>query len=314
MVRSRLIPLAALLAALSALFLAWDLRAPVSFILSLRAEKLAALIFIGAATGVATTLFQTVTQTRLLTPGIVGFDALFIFLQTALVFTLGGVGYTTLPAFTAFIAEGLVLILAAVALFGIILRHGASDLVRIVLTGVILGILLRGLASFMQRILDPSEFAIVQQTMFASFASVEGDQLAVAALTLTAAIATTLWLAPKLDVAALGRDTALSLGLNYDRFVLVVLALVAALVAVSTALVGPITFLGLLAASLAHAVIPSHRHALLIPTSAGIGAIILVAGQFLFERVLAMTSTLAVLIEFLGGLLFLILVLRRRSI
>ncbi|GAB5446165.1 iron chelate uptake ABC transporter family permease subunit [Gymnodinialimonas sp.] len=312
MVRARLIPLAALLAVLSALFLGWNLRAPVSFILSLRFEKLAALILVGAATGIATTLFQTIAQTRLLTPGIVGFDALFIFLQTALVFTLGGVGYVTLPAFTTFLAEAAVLILAAVALFGIILRKGASDLVRIVLTGVILGILLRGVASFLQRILDPSEFAIVQQAMFASFASVEADQLLVAALVLVAAGAAAMALAPRLDVAALGRDTARSLGLDYDRFVLWVLVLIAALVAVSTALVGPITFLGLLAASLAHAAIPSHRHALLIPASAVIGAAILVAGQFLFERVLSMTSTLAVLIEFLGGILFLILILRRR--
>ncbi|QXT39488.1 iron chelate uptake ABC transporter family permease subunit [Gymnodinialimonas ceratoperidinii] len=313
MVKTRLIPLALLLAALCALFLLWNLRAPVSFILSLRFEKLAALLLVGAATGVATLLFQTVAQTRLLTPGIVGFDALFVFLQTTLVFTLGGIGYVTLPPFAAFLAEAAILIVAAVALFGIVLRKGASDLVRVVLTGVIFGILLRGLASFMQRILDPSEFAIVQQASFASFASVEADQLGVAALILGACVVLAMALASRLDVAALGRDTARSLGLHYDRFVLAVLALVAALVAVSTALVGPITFLGLLAASLAHALLPTHRHALLIPASGLIGAIILVAGQFIFERVLAMSSTLAVLIEFLGGLLFLMLILRRRT-
>ncbi|MEJ6394837.1 iron chelate uptake ABC transporter family permease subunit [Gymnodinialimonas sp. 2305UL16-5] len=313
MIKTRLLSLTALLVAFSILFLVWNLRQPIPFILSLRAEKLAALIMVGAATGIATTLFQTIAQTRLLTPGIVGFDALFIFLQTLLVLTLGGVGYVTLPAFGAFLMETATLIVAAVALFGIILRKGASDLVRIVLTGVILGILLRGLTSFFQRILDPSEFAIVQQAMFATFASVEADQLAVASIILICAFAAALWMAPKLDVAALGRDPARSLGLNYDRFVLGVLALVAALVAVSTALVGPITFLGLLAASLAHALIPSHRHAALLPASGAIGAVILLSGQFIFERVLSVTSTLTVIIEFLGGLLFLVLVLRRRT-
>ncbi|MBF9041868.1 iron chelate uptake ABC transporter family permease subunit [Rhodobacterales bacterium HKCCE4037] len=311
MARTQLIGLGALLFTLAALFLLWNLRAPVSFILTLRAEKLAALILVGAATGVATTLFQTVAQTRLLTPGIVGFDALFVFLQTALVFTLGGVGYVTLPAFGSFLMEAAILVIAAVTLFGVILRNGASDMVRVVLTGVILGILFRGLAGFMQRILDPSEFAVVQQAMFVSFASVRTDQLAVAGVTLGTCLVAAIRLAPRLDVAALGRDSARSLGLDYDRFVLLVLALVAGLVAVSTALVGPITFLGLLAASLAHAVVRSHRHALLIPASAGIGASILVAGQFVFERVLSMASTLAVLIEFAGGLLFLVLVLRR---
>ena len=60
-----------------ALFLLWGLRAPVAFILSLRSEKLAALVLVGAATGAATVIFQTIAANRLLTPGIVGFDALF---------------------------------------------------------------------------------------------------------------------------------------------------------------------------------------------------------------------------------------------
>ena len=83
---------------------------------------------------------------------------------------------------------------------------------------------------------------------------------------------------------------------------------------VQTALVGPMTFLGLIAASLAREVVPESRHALLLPAAAVTGAIILVAGQFLFERLMGQQSALGVIVEFLGGLLFLALVLGRRRL
>lgn len=295
-----------------ALFLLWGLRAPVAFILSLRSEKLAALVLVGAATGAATVIFQTIAANRLLTPGIVGFDALFIFIQTTLVMILGGVGYADLPVTPKFLAEAACLTAAAMALFGVLFRKGAEDVIRMILTGVILGALLRGLAEFVQRLLDPSEFAVVQQASIASFNSVDEGQLGIAAVVLVLALLAAWRLAPALDVAGLGRAKARTLGLPHDRLVLAALGIVALLVSVSTALVGPITFLGLLAASLAHAALRDFRHAVLIPAAALIGASILVAGQAVFERVLGLQSALAIVVEFAGGLLFLALVLARR--
>lgn len=307
----RLILLGGILLGAALLFTLWNLRAPYGFILSLRLTKLASLCVVGAAIGVATVLFQTVAANRLLTPGIVGFDALFVFIQTALVITLGGAGFDTLPPLAQFGAEAAILAIAAMVLFGVLLRRGADDVLRLVLTGVILGVMLRGLASLAQRLLDPAEFAIVQREMFATFGAVDRTQLAIAAGLLGAGFVAAMRLAPRLDLAALGRSTAMPLGLDHDRVVLVALGIVALMVSASTALVGPITFLGLLAASLAHAVLGTWRHRLLLPAAGIIGATILVFGQFVFERLLGLQSTLTVIVEFLGGLLFLVLVLRR---
>lgn len=303
--------LALLLLALCALFLGWGLRGPIGFILGLRATKLAALCIVGGAVGAATVIFQTVAGNRLLTPGIVGFDALYVFLQTGLVLALGGAGYATLPKLAQFGAETTVLMLAGVGLFGAMLWRGAGDILRLILTGVILGVFLRGLAGLAGRLLEPSEYAIVQQASFASFGAVDKTQLWIAAVLLVVALGAAWRLAPSLDAAQLGRDMARGLGVNFDRLVLQALTVVALLVAVSTALVGPVTFLGLLAASLSHALLKTWRHALLVPGAALIGAAVLVAGQFVFERLLGMQSTLAVIVEFLGGLLFLYLVLKR---
>lgn len=314
MARRRLFWLVAALAAASLLFLGWGLRSPYGLILSLRGARLGALLLVGASAGAATVVFQTVIGNRLLTPGIVGFDALFILIQTLLVMTLGGIGYATLPGLPKFLLEAAILAVAAMTLFGFVLRASAVDMTRLVLTGVILGILMRGLTGFMQRILDPSEFAIVQGAGFASFAAPEPAQLAIATLLSLLALAASLKIAPLLDVAALGRTRALILGVAHDRLVLAALGIVAALVATATALVGPITFLGLLAASLSAALLPTWRHAILIPAAAVLGALILVTGQFAFERLLGLQSTLAVIVEFLGGLVFLALVLRKRPL
>lgn len=311
MVKRRLFFLIGLLVVVCGLFLFWNLRPPMGFILSLRLTKVAALCVVGAAIGTATVLFQTIASNRMLTPGIVGFDAMFVFIQTALVLTLGGVGFVALPSLAQFGMETAILVIAAVALFSVLLRNGAEDILRLVLTGVILGVLLRGLAGLAQRMLDPSEFSIVQQATFATFGAVDETQLAVAAVILGASLFGALKIARYLDVVALGRNVALPLGVDYDRVVFMALGLVALLVATSTALVGPITFLGLLASSLAHAVLPSWRHAQLLPAAAVIGATILVSGQFVFERLLGLQSTLTVVVELVGGVLFLFLVLRR---
>jgi len=310
----RVLMLTGVLLAAALLFLTWHLREPMGFILSLRAGKLAALILVGAATGAATVLFQTIVGNRLLTPGIVGFDALFIFLQTMLVLVLGGVGFTQLHPNLTFLGETALMTGAALLLFHVLLRRGAEDIARMVLTGIVLGLLLRGLSDFAQRLLDPSEFSILQFVTFASFNSVETANLGVAGGLIALAILGALRLAPSLDVAALGRPVARGLGLGYDRVVMQALALVAVLVSAATALVGPMTFLGLIAASLAREVVPESRHALLLPAAAVIGAITLVAGQFLFERLLGQQGALGVVVEFLGGLLFLALVFGRRRL
>jgi len=311
MARRRLMWLALTLALISAYFLLWNLRTPVGFILSLRAEKTAALILVGASAGAATVVFQTVASNRLLTPGIVGFDALFIFIQTMLVLILGGVGYIALPAFPKFLLETVILTTFAATLFSVLFRQGADDIVRMILTGVIIGTLFRAMSSFAQRLLEPSEFFIVQQSTIASFNIIDGEILWIGGVALLVAFALCMTLAQDLDVAALGRDKARTLGLNYDRFVWKALIVVSLMVAVSTALVGPVIFLGLLAAALAQAALKDHRHINLIPGAAIIGATILVAGQAVFERVFGLQSSLAIVVECVGGILFLMLVLRR---
>lgn len=308
--------IAALMALLGAASLVWMFQGigggNRTFILHLRATKLAGLVVVGAAVGIATVLFQTVAANRVLTPSIMGFDALYVLLQTGLVAALGVAGFAALPVGAKFLAEVAAMSLLAGLLFGTLLGRGARDIPRTILTGVILGVLFRSLSTFLARIMDPNAFAVVQSVSFASFGSIDAALLPVAALIMAGCVAGALWLSPRLDVLALGREVALSLGLRFDRLVLVTLGLVGMLVSVSTALVGPVAFFGLLVAGLAHGLSPTARHAVLLPVAGLIGAAILVAGQTLFERLMGQTGTLSVVVEFAGGLFFLFLLLKGR--
>ena len=67
-----------------------------------------------------------------------------------------------------------------------------------------------------------------------------------------------------LDVMSLGRENAINLGVNYDRMVMKMLILSSVLIATSTALVGPITFFGLIVANLSYQFFATYKHSTLI--------------------------------------------------
>jgi len=312
--RTVLLALAAGLAAVSAIWMLQGLPSGPArgFVLGLRAERLAGLVLVGASTGIATILFQTVAANRVLTPQIMGFDALYILLQTLLVAALGIAGFAALPVWAKFAGEVGVMALLSSLLFGALLGQGTRDIPRMILTGVILGVMFRALNAFIGRVLDPNEFAVVQQASFASFSKLDATLLpAGLVLTLVGGISAAR-MAGRLDVLALGRDSAISLGLRQGRFVPMVLALVAIMTSVATALVGPITFFGLIVAGLTHGMMRSARHADLLPAAALIAAITLVLGQLGFERLMGQAGFLSVGIEFAGGLFFLFLLIRGR--
>lgn len=282
------------------------------FVLPLRAAKLAALLLVAYAVGASTLLFQTLTNNPILTPSILGFDALYVFLQTLLVAMLGSVDYTQLPSLGKFGLELAAMISGSLLLFQTLLWQGGRDLTRMILIGVIFGILFRSLSSLLQRLIDPEEFAVAQAYTFASFNTVNQSLLGIGAAILLGS-AFFIWRERhRLDVHLLGRDQAINLGIAYTRHTVWVLVWIAVLVATATALVGPVSFFGLLVVALTNHFSASFKHAVRLPLVFLIAAVLLVAGQTMFEHVLGMKAVLSVVVEFTGGLVFLWLVLKKK--
>jgi len=282
----------------------WD------FVLPFRGTKLAGMLLVAYAVAVSTILFQTVTNNRILTPSIMGFDALYGLIQTVLVFQLGSSLVQETDPRVLFLGE----VVAMVAFSGLLYRWLFAGVRRslhlLLLVGVIVGVLFRSISGFLQRIIDPNEFSILQDRLFASFNIAQTDLLGVSAVLIGLASIAGWRILHTLDVLALGRDTAVNLGVDHTRMVSVILVIVAVMVSVSTALVGPVTFFGLLVASLAWQLMPSARHVYVLPAAVLIAMICVVAGQVALERVLAFDSALSIVIEFVGGLVFIGLILK----
>ena len=302
--------LGALLTLACAFFMTYHANGNWDFILPFRGKKLLLLLMMAYTVGISTLLFQTLTNNPILTPSILGFDSLYLLVQSILVFLFGGIGFTQLNVAGKFAFETLLMLLGALLLFRTLSKNN-SDLARMILVGIIFGVLFRSVNNLLQRMIDPNEFAVAQGSSFASFNTVNPTLLWIGTgITLMSA----LWVWRqrfKLDVLLLGRERAIGLGLDYHQFSRQLLICCAFLVSISTALVGPILFLGLLVCAIVNAISPTMHHRVRIPMTFMVSAITLVSGQAIFEQVMKMQGVLSVVIEFVGGLVFIYLMLRR---
>ena len=302
----------AALAAIAA-FMTLGVRGNWDFVLPFRGTKVAVMVLVAYSIAVSTVLFQTVTGNRILTPAIMGFDSLYVLIQSCAVFLLGSTNVAMIDHRLRFGGEVAVMVAFSVVLYGAIFSRSRHDLHLLILVGIVFGIFFRSLANFLQRLIDPAEFAFLQDRFFASFNSVESDLLATAAL-LVAAVSLVAWrIMHSFDVLALGRERSIGLGVDHRRMVTIVLVLVAVLVSVSTALVGPITFFGLLVANLAYLAVPSGKHRFVLPAAVLLAVLALVGGQTILERIFAFDTNLRIIIEFLGGIVFISLVVQGKA-
>ncbi len=293
-----------------ACFMLLGVRGNWAFVLPFRATKLLGLVLVAYSIAVSTVLFQTVTNNRILTPAIMGFDTLFILIQTVVIFFFTSRALATVDPRLQFLLQVAVMVGFSLLLFRWLFAGGERSLHLLVLVGIVFGVFFRSVANLMQRMMDPNEFLVLQDSFFASFNTIDRTLLGTSVVAVALA-SLALWrLHRSLDVVSLGRATAIGLGVDYKATVLKLLVIMAVLVSVSTALVGPVTFFGLLVVSLAHALAGDGRHRHILPASILIAVICLVGGQTLMERVFSFGTALSIIIEFLGGLVFIGLILR----
>lgn len=282
----------------------WD------FVLPFRGRTLVALILVAMAIATSAVVFQTITENRILTPQIMGFDSLYELIQTGLVFILGSTAVNALAGMPRFGIEVALMLVLSLALFWWLFGGHRRDVVLLVLVGIVFGTFFRSVSTFLQRIIDPNESLIVTDRLFASFTAVNEQILPLAVLLIIASSIGVWSLRRRLDVVALGPSLAVAMGLNHRRTVLILLSLSAVQVAVSTALVGPVLFFGLIASNVAYHLVRSAKHAVVLPTAALVAIILLIGAQAILQHLLGLGTVLSVIIEFTGGLLFIGLLLK----
>ncbi len=292
------------------IFMTIDARGSWSFIIPFRGRKILGMVLVGTAIAASTVIFQTITNNRILTPSIMGFDALYMLIQTCLVFFFGSTTLIQMNSNLLFIIHVLAMMVFAGGLFYWLFMVANRSLHMLVLVGIVLGLMLRNFTNLLQRVMDPAEFVVLQDTGFASFNAIPRELLLISSIIMAIALFIAWRMRFTLDILALGREMAIGLGVNYQRSVMILLGVITTLVAISTALVGPITFFGLLVANLAYVLVRSYRHGVIIAAAALLGIVALIGGQLVLERIFSFDTSLSVIIEFTGGIVFIYLLLR----
>ncbi|MEM9565376.1 MAG: iron chelate uptake ABC transporter family permease subunit [Actinomycetota bacterium] len=293
-----------------AVFMTYDIQGSLSFALELRAKKLLAITLVGTGLATAAVLFHTMTGNRILTPALIGLDSLYILIQSLSVAFFGALTFVSFDERIRFAVAVAVMVSFVFLLNAIFLRRATTDLPLLVLGGIVLGGMFASLTALVVRLLDPNEFLILEDLLFASFTLVNEELLVISCVVVALGLLVVARLRRTLDVIALGRPTAIALGADYDRINRRLIMLIAVLVAVPTALVGPVTFLGLLASNATYELTKSFRHHVTVPISSLAAATMLIAAQFVLEELFDFATRPSIIVGFIGGVVFIVLVLR----
>lgn len=280
-------------------------------IVEMRSTNIIVMLVVAACQAFATVTFHTATNNRIITPSIMGFESLYIAVQTAAVFFFGVAGVTMISGMTQFILQVLLMVGFASILYGWLLSGRFSNIHIMLLVGVVIGGGLGSLSSFMQRMLDPNEFDVLSGRMFGNLSNASTEYLP---LTIPVVIicCIIIWFrARKLNIIALGRDSANNLGLNHRRELMKTLLLVSILMAMTTSLVGPMTFLGFLIATLAYSLTDTYDHRVILPVAFLLGYTVLISAYFLLRNFFYAEGSVTVIIELIGGLVFLVVIMRK---
>ncbi|MFV0526170.1 MAG: iron chelate uptake ABC transporter family permease subunit [Acidimicrobiales bacterium] len=280
-------------------------------IAELRTVGIVVMAVVAFSQAMATVSFQTVTNNRIITPSVLGFEALYIVIQTGAVYLFGTSGLIALQGRLQFVLQVLVMVALSVVLYGSLLTGRYANLQVMLLIGIVIGVGLTSISTFMRRLLAPSEFDVLAARMFGSVANADKEHLPVAVPLALAAGVGLWWRSRRLNALSLGPDTAANLGVNARRELVVVLVLVSVLTAVSTALVGPMTFLGFLVATLAYQFADTYDHRLIFPVAVLTGFVVLSGAYLLMTKVFYAQGLVSIIIEFVGGGVFLVLILKK---
>lgn len=299
---------------LSGSFLFYNLPDNWEYAMERRSYKVASMLIVSCCIAYSSVVFQTLTNNKILTPSIMGFEAVYLLFQTFIVFIYGDKTFQIIKnSDNFFISVGLMLVFAFL-LFTLIFKKGKSNMYFLLLIGLVLGTLFGTVSSFLQLIIDPNEFLIIEGQMFASFNKINIDLFWYALGFMVVSFVIGFRQIKNLDVIALGKENAVSLGLDYNKIVKLYLFIIAVLVAVSTALVGPMTFLGILVTNLTYELFKTYKHSVLIPACCLVSCIAVLGGQFLVEQVFNFNTTISIIINFIGGIYFMFLLLKAKKV
>lgn len=284
------------------------------YAMKIRTPKLIAMLITAFAIGGASMVFQSIINNTIVTPCLLGMNSLYTLIHTAVVFFAGSGSVLAVNSNVAFGVDLILMGITATIIYSYLFKKTKYNVLYVLLIGTVLTSFFSSIQTTLTRVMDPNEYDSLLNTLVASFSNINSEIIVFSVIVLgTVAFALRKDLA-LLNVITLGKDQAINLGVDYDRCIRRLFLGVTLFIAVATAMVGPISFLGLIIANLARQLLRTYRHGQLILGSALFGMVVLVGGQFLVEHVFAYAIPVSVFITVGGGIYFLYLLLTNRRV
>ena len=280
------------------------------YAMKLRIPKVIAMIITAFAIGAATIIFQSVINNTIVTPCLLGMNALYTLIHTSVVFVLGSGSILFTNDNLSFLVDLVLMGIIATVVYSWLFKMTGHNVLYVLLVGTVLTSFFSSIQSTLTRVMDPNEYDSLLTSLVASFSNINSEIIIFSVIILALIGVIFRKELALLDVITLGKEQAINLGVDYDRCIRRLLLAVTLCIAVATAMVGPISFLGLIIANISRQLLKTYRHTQLIAGAALMGVIALIGGQFIVERVFVYSIPISVFITVAGGIYFLYLILK----
>lgn len=280
------------------------------YVMKLRIPKVIAMIITAFAIGAATIIFQSVINNKIVTPCLLGMNALYTLIHTSVVFVLGSGSILFTNDNLSFLVDLVLMGIIATVVYSWLFKMTGHNVLYVLLVGTVLTSFFSSIQSTLTRVMDPNEYDTLLTSLVASFSNINSEIIIFSVIILALIGVIFRKELALLDVITLGKEQAINLGVDYDRCIRRLLLAVTLCIAVATAMVGPISFLGLIIANISRQLLKTYRHTQLIAGAALMGVIALIGGQFIVERVFVYSIPISVFITVAGGIYFLYLILK----
>lgn len=282
-------------------------------VLSLRIPTLLVMLIASFSIGSASIIFQSIINNRIVTPCLLGMNSMYMLIHTAVVFVLGSGSMIVANSNLSFAIDLIVMAISATFVYSYMFQKAGKNILYVLLIGTVLSSFFGSIQSTMIRVMDPNEYDTLLATLVADFDNVNTEVI-IFSIILICLLILFLWKDLKLlDVITLGKDQAINLGVDYDNTIRKLLLGVVLCIAIATAMVGPISFLGLIIANLARQLVKTHKHTYLIASSALMGIIVIIAGQIVSQHIFNYAVPISTFITIGGGIYFLYLLLLKKG-
>ena len=279
----------------------------------IRTPKMLAMVMAAFCIGYASIIFQSIIRNRVVTPCLLGMNSLYILIHTAIVFFLGTSNILAANKYVSFMTDIVLMGTLGTIIYGTLFKRTKYNILYVMLSGTVLATFFSSLSTTLTRTMDPNEYDVLFSKLVPGFDHVNAELLLMSLVLVILVFIIFRKQFKLLDVITLGRNQSINLGIDYDRTITKLLIVVTLLITIATALVGPISFLGLILANLSRESYRTYKHSYLMLGSFLIGIIILMGGQTLIEHVFGFGTEISVFINLFGGIYFLYLIVKNKG-